>query len=89
MDRALGAGYNYLGVIRLAFHILAGNNHSFSWRAVADVLLVLAAAGLIDWFYTQQVPRTIFGVGALYAAIVLVNRWRWRNRPMELLRREA
>lgn len=89
MDRALGARYNYVGVIRLGFHILIGNNHSFSWKAVADILVILAATGSSIWLYTQHLPRAILLVGALYAALVILNRWRWRNRPVELSRREA
>lgn len=89
MDRALCAKYNYLGVIRLGFNILIGNNYSFSWKAVADILIVLAGTGISVWLYTQHLPRAILVVGAIYAALVIVNRWRWRNRPVELSRREA
>lgn len=89
MDRALGARYNYAGVVLLGVHILIGNNPSFSWKAVADILLVFGAIGLFIYFHTGQFPLITMGAGAAFAAIVLFNRWRQsRREPLERRRRE-
>jgi hypothetical protein len=90
MDRALGARYNYLGVVLLGLHILIGNNPSFSWRAVADILLVFGAVGLFIYFRTGQFSLITVGAGATYAAVVIFNRWRQsRSAPLERRRRES
>lgn len=75
-----------MGVVLLGLHILIGNNPDFSWRAVADILLVLGAVGLLVYFRTGQVPLITVGIGATYVAVVLFNRWRQSRRELLELR---
>ena len=80
MDRILGSGYNYVGVLLLGMSILIGNNASFSWRAVVDILCVIGSAALFSYVRTDSIPLVTLGLAAGYAAVVLVNRLRLSRR---------
>lgn len=74
LDSTIGHRFDWVGVIKLAFHIVIANSTSFTWRLAGDLLILFSIAIALAWALLPSLIPPTLGTAAIYLAVVIVNR---------------